>query len=302
MSENISPSDESVSATQPTASNQDNASVAASSTPEAISKESTTEKSQTETPQSTKPAKKEPKQGVRDTRTNKGADAPEQAKAQSDDKQNAEKKGDKSSKDDDQSQQNNSNGNNNNRSRGRRGRKSNEQNQNQNQHKQAPLKVNPKLVAKKAWKIFLAEVGEEGLALIGDKEGKELTKRSFKLAELFEEETQRRVNQAKASKAKAKAQKKAQKDVKKITKETTEPDVKGDPESKSSKKSVKTKKIAKKAIKSEVVKKETPKKEASPELALESKPAEVASIDTDTVVKDSVSETPKVGAEETKPE
>ena len=67
MSENISPSDESVSATQPTASNQDNASTTAiNAAPEATSKELTTEKTQTETLQSTKPAKKEPKQGVRD--------------------------------------------------------------------------------------------------------------------------------------------------------------------------------------------------------------------------------------------
>ena len=54
-----------------------------------------------------------------------------------------------------------------------------------------------KAIAQKAWKIFLAEVGEEGLALIGDKEAKELTKRSFRLGEIFQEEEQRRIKLSK---------------------------------------------------------------------------------------------------------
>ena len=70
---------------------------------------------------------------------------------------------------------------------------------------------------------------------------------------------------------------------------------------------MKTKKTVKKATKSEVVKKEAPKKEEakkeeSPELILESKPAEVVSIDANKVVKDSVSETPKVGVDEAESE
>lgn len=47
-------------------------------------------------------------------------------------------------------------------------------------------------LAKKAWKIFLGEIGEEGLALVGDQEGRELSRRSFKLAEIFLEEKARR--------------------------------------------------------------------------------------------------------------
>jgi hypothetical protein len=47
-------------------------------------------------------------------------------------------------------------------------------------------------VARKAWKIFLAEVSEEGLALIGDNDARELSRRSFRLAEVFVEEAARR--------------------------------------------------------------------------------------------------------------
>lgn len=47
-------------------------------------------------------------------------------------------------------------------------------------------------VSKKAWKIFLSEVSEEGLALIGDNDARDLTRRSFRLAEIFLEEKARR--------------------------------------------------------------------------------------------------------------
>jgi hypothetical protein len=47
-------------------------------------------------------------------------------------------------------------------------------------------------VAKLAWKIFLAEVSEEGVALIGDNDAKELSRRCFRLAEIFMEEQARR--------------------------------------------------------------------------------------------------------------
>jgi hypothetical protein len=53
-------------------------------------------------------------------------------------------------------------------------------------------KVDPDLVAKKAWKIYLAEVSEEGVALIGDNDAKELARRCFRLAEIFLDETVRR--------------------------------------------------------------------------------------------------------------
>lgn len=47
-------------------------------------------------------------------------------------------------------------------------------------------------VASKAWKIFKAEVGEEGLALVDDHDARELSRRSFRLAEIFLEEAARR--------------------------------------------------------------------------------------------------------------
>ncbi|HEY8961808.1 MAG TPA: hypothetical protein VIM57_06335, partial [Luteolibacter sp.] len=47
-------------------------------------------------------------------------------------------------------------------------------------------------VSKKAWRIFLSEVSEEGLALIGDNDARDLTRRSFRLAEIFLEEKARR--------------------------------------------------------------------------------------------------------------
>jgi hypothetical protein len=53
-------------------------------------------------------------------------------------------------------------------------------------------KVDPALLTKMAWKIFLAEVSEEGVALIGDSDAKDLTRRCFRLAEIFIEEQSRR--------------------------------------------------------------------------------------------------------------
>lgn len=53
-------------------------------------------------------------------------------------------------------------------------------------------RLDPEKVANKAWKIFLAEVSEEGVALIGDNDARELSRRCFRLAELFLEEQQRR--------------------------------------------------------------------------------------------------------------
>jgi hypothetical protein len=53
-------------------------------------------------------------------------------------------------------------------------------------------KLDPEQVAKKAWKIFQAEVGEEGLALIDDHDAREISRRCFRLAEIFLEEASRR--------------------------------------------------------------------------------------------------------------
>ena len=53
-------------------------------------------------------------------------------------------------------------------------------------------KVDPEKLAKLALKIYLAEVCEEGVALIGDSDAKELSHRCFRLAEIFIEEESRR--------------------------------------------------------------------------------------------------------------
>lgn len=53
-------------------------------------------------------------------------------------------------------------------------------------------RVDPEQVVKMAWKIYLAEVSEEGVALIGDQDAKDLSRRCFRLAEIFIEEQSRR--------------------------------------------------------------------------------------------------------------
>jgi hypothetical protein len=53
-------------------------------------------------------------------------------------------------------------------------------------------KPDPSKVAKNAWKIFLAEVSEEGVALIGDNDARELARRCFRLSEIFLEEEDKR--------------------------------------------------------------------------------------------------------------
>ena len=53
-------------------------------------------------------------------------------------------------------------------------------------------KLDPGTVAKNAWKIFLAEVSEEGVALIGDNDARELARRCFRLSEIFLEEEDKR--------------------------------------------------------------------------------------------------------------
>jgi hypothetical protein len=53
-------------------------------------------------------------------------------------------------------------------------------------------KPDAELLAKCAWKIYLAEISEEGVALVGDNDAKELSRRCFRLAEIFLEEQARR--------------------------------------------------------------------------------------------------------------
>lgn len=53
-------------------------------------------------------------------------------------------------------------------------------------------KPDSEALAKFAWKIYLAEISEEGVALVGDNDAKELSRRCFRLAEIFMEEQSRR--------------------------------------------------------------------------------------------------------------
>jgi len=53
-------------------------------------------------------------------------------------------------------------------------------------------KLDPAALARRAWKIYLAEVSEEGVVLINDQDARELTRRCFRLAEIFLEEEARR--------------------------------------------------------------------------------------------------------------
>jgi hypothetical protein len=66
----------------------------------------------------------------------------------------------------------------------------------QNQQPRPPhpprAKIDSELLAKFAWKIYLAEVSEEGVALVGDNDAKDLSRRCFRLAEIFLEEQARR--------------------------------------------------------------------------------------------------------------
>ena len=59
-------------------------------------------------------------------------------------------------------------------------------------HQPQRPKVDPEFLTKMAWKIYLAEVSEEGVALIGDNDAKDLSRRCFRLAEIFIEEQVRR--------------------------------------------------------------------------------------------------------------
>ena len=55
------------------------------------------------------------------------------------------------------------------------------------------LNLDPDLIAERAWKIYLAEISEEGVALVGESEAKELSRRCFRLAEIFLDEQTRRL-------------------------------------------------------------------------------------------------------------
>jgi len=61
-----------------------------------------------------------------------------------------------------------------------------------NRHSKKRQDFKPEQISKRAWKIYLAEVGEEGVALINDTDARELSRRCFRLAEIFMEEEARR--------------------------------------------------------------------------------------------------------------
>ena len=65
------------------------------------------------------------------------------------------------------------------RGRGRQGK---------SQGDEPKVELDDKKVAKRAWKIFLGEVGEEGLALIADKDAREMARRSLRVAEIYSRE------------------------------------------------------------------------------------------------------------------
>lgn len=64
--------------------------------------------------------------------------------------------------------------------------------ENRPQQQKPRRKPDPGKVAKNAWKIFLAEVSEEGVALIADNDARELARRCFRLSEIFLEEEDKR--------------------------------------------------------------------------------------------------------------
>ncbi|MGJ8644467.1 MAG: hypothetical protein ACSHX9_13745 [Luteolibacter sp.] len=131
----------------------------------------------------------EPAPQIEDSSTEEGADAkPEQKR------NNRRRRGKKSSKDDseevaDEETINLSDGDS--QSKGDEENFSRGQGRNPRK-KRARINVDPEQVAKKAWKIYLAEVSEEGVALIADNDARELARRCFRLAELFLEEEQRK--------------------------------------------------------------------------------------------------------------
>ena len=62
----------------------------------------------------------------------------------------------------------------------------------QPQNNSRPPALDADAVSTKAWKIFLAEVSEEGVALINDQDARDLARRCFRLSEIFLEERTRR--------------------------------------------------------------------------------------------------------------
>lgn len=88
--------------------------------------------------------------------------------------------------------------------RGRGGRNRGRQPGQQDQREEPKVKVDAQKVAKRAWKIFVGEVNEEGLALIADKDARELARRSLRVAEIYSREEAIQLQNGKKAKKKVK--------------------------------------------------------------------------------------------------
>lgn len=86
------------------------------------------------------------------------------------------------------------------RKRRRRNKKGNGSEDRQPMQDSASFKqLDGKKVASRAWKMFLAEVSEEGLALMDDQTAREAARRAFRCAEFFMMEESRRKHAQKAA-------------------------------------------------------------------------------------------------------
>lgn len=79
----------------------------------------------------------------------------------------------------------NEGGGSNNRRKRRRNRNRNRDEAGRDPQQYQPTQVDPDELNRRAWKIFLGEVTEEGLALMDDRTAAEASRRAFKVAEIF---------------------------------------------------------------------------------------------------------------------
>ena len=79
-----------------------------------------------------------------------------------------------------------------NRRKRRRNRNRNRDNEQNQQQPQFTPAIDPEELVRRAWKIYLGEVTEEGLALMDDRTAAEASRRAFRVAELFLTEAARR--------------------------------------------------------------------------------------------------------------
>ena len=93
--------------------------------------------------------------------------------------------------------------------RGRGRNRGRQQGQGEQQQEAPKAKIDIKTVAARAWKIFVGEVNEEGLALIADKDAREMARRSLRIAEIYTREEAIQLQKGKKSAKKGKAEPKA---------------------------------------------------------------------------------------------